>query len=82
MDIHVDIHVDKGDHEIRPAREPCADSLDDATRSVLKENKHAHKRNQDTGGYRRQVQVIQENYNHWQTFASLLRLVRLLRYGM
>ena len=78
MDLHVDISVDisadKGELGIRPAREPCADSLGDATRRVLKENKHAHKRNQDVSGYRRQVllmlvlvMLIQENYNHWLT---------------
>ena len=76
--------------ETIPAHEPCADNPDDATRRILKENKHAHKRNQDVSGYRRQVLVvlvvlvmlIQENYNHWLAVTSLLRLVILLRYGM
>tara|TARA_B100001287_G_C22337417_1_gene369108 strand:+ start:268 stop:384 length:117 start_codon:yes stop_codon:yes gene_type:complete len=28
------------------------------------------------------VMLIQENYNHWLAVASLLRMVRMVRYGM
>ncbi len=93
MDIHVDISVDiradKGDIGLSIDQEPSADSPDDATGGI-----DAHKRNQDVSRYRRQellmlvlvmlvlVMLIQENYNHWLAVASLLRMVRMVRYGM